>query len=143
MHRQGLACCARVAFGSSLRPRRRSCCAIGEPDVSFELHDGYSEEVGGESIRVVFPGAGHTSDNVVTWFPASGILFGGCMIKGGPDLGYLGDADLESYPAAAARVEALGARVVVSGHGDRFDAEQVAHTRALAEAARAAAHAAD
>lgn len=110
---------------------------IGEPDVLFEPSEGYSEQVGGETIRVVFPGAAHTSDNVVTFFPETGILFGGCMIKGGADLGYLGDADLESYPAAAARVEALGARVVIAGHGDRFDAEQVAHTRALAEAARA------
>jgi len=39
---------------------------------------------------------------------------------------------------AAARVEALGARVVIAGHGDRFDPEQVPHTRELAEAARAA-----
>lgn len=116
---------------------------IGVPDVLFEPGDGYSEEVGGETVRVVFPGAAHTADNVVTFFPATGILFGGCMIKGGADLGYLGDADIESYAGSAARVEALGARVVIAGHGDRFDAQQVAHTRTLAEAARAAAHTAD
>ena len=42
------------------------------------------------------------------------------------------DADLAHYPAAVDRLSALGARIVVSGHGDRTDPDQLANTRALA-----------
>ena len=105
---------------------------VAAPDVLFAPADGYAARIGGTEVRVVFPGHAHAPDNVVTWFPASGVLFGGCLVKGGPDLGYLGDANVPTYPAAVDRLLALRPRVVVPGHGARTDPEQLAHTRALA-----------
>jgi hypothetical protein len=37
---------------------------------------------------VFFPGAAHSADNVVVYFPKKRLLFGGCMIKP-KELGYL------------------------------------------------------
>ena len=104
---------------------------LGEPDVLFDPAQGYTERVDELEVRVVFPGAAHTPDNVVTLFTERALLFGGCMIKGGDSLGYLGDAVLADYPASAARVGELGASVVVPGHGERLDAAQIEHTREL------------
>ena len=91
----------------------------------------HSLTVGGSEIRVVFPGPAHAPDNVVTYFAESRVLFGGCMVKGGNSLGFLGDADLASWPQAIDRLKALGAKVVVPGHGDRMDADQLENTQRL------------
>jgi hypothetical protein len=53
----------------------------------------------------------------VVYFPTRGILFGGCMIKGGHTIGNTADADLGHWEAAVQSVEGLGARVVVPGPG--------------------------
>ena len=55
--------------------------------------------VGGTQVRVIYPGAAHAPDNIVTFFPESGVLFGGCLVKSGDDLGNLGDADSRELPA--------------------------------------------
>lgn len=91
-------------------------------------------EVGGTPVVVLFPGAAHAPGNVVTWFPQFGLLFGGCLVKGGKSLGYLGDANLTSYPAAVDRLIALSPKIVVSGHGSRLDPGQLENTRRLLDA---------
>jgi len=72
-------------------------------------------------FEAFYPGPGHASDNIVIAFPGAGILFGGCLIKSAEakDLGFTGDADLASWPAAVGRVaEKYGqSTVVVPGHG--------------------------
>ena len=52
------------------------------------------------------PGAGHAADNIVVWFPAAHILFGGCLVKSeaAMDLGNTADADLTSWPRAVKAV---------------------------------------
>jgi metallo-beta-lactamase class B len=109
---------------------------IPPPDRTFHPASGYVTRVGGTGVEVIFPGAAHSPDNVVTWFPEARLLFGGCMIKGGDSLGYLGDADLASYAGAVERLITLAPRIVVPGHGDRTDPGQLEHTRDLARAAR-------
>ncbi len=95
-------------------------------------------EFGTEQVRLLHPGAAHSPDNIVVFFPRRGVLFGGCMIKGGASLGNLTDADLQSWPAAIGRLQALSPRVVVPGHDERLDPGQLDNTlRLLAqEAAR-------
>lgn len=105
----------------------------GEPDVVFDPTKGFEKTIGGTKIEVIFPGAAHASDNVVTWIEDAGVMFGGCLVKGGDSLGYLGDADLESYPKAVERLEALEPKIVIPGHGRRTDPEQLANTRKLLE----------
>jgi metallo-beta-lactamase class B len=77
---------------------------------------------------VIFPGAGHAPDNAVTWFSDSGVMFGGCMVKGGDDLGFVGDVDRTSWPDAMRRLIALAPKLVVPGHGSRLDPEQLTRT---------------
>jgi glyoxylase-like metal-dependent hydrolase (beta-lactamase superfamily II) len=78
---------------------------------------GHRFDLGGEEVRVIFPGPGHSPDNLVVWFPARRLLFGGCLIKGARAIGFTGHADLDRWPAAIDRLRPLGPRVVVPGHG--------------------------
>lgn len=107
---------------------------LAQPDRTFSAADGWSETVGGTRVEVLFPGRGHSPDNVVTWFPDAGVLFGGCMVKGGDDLGWLGDADTQAWPAANSALIDLGARVVVPGHGERTDPGSLDNTGRLLDA---------
>jgi glyoxylase-like metal-dependent hydrolase (beta-lactamase superfamily II) len=107
-----------------------------QPNETFRPGDGHSVRIGGTAVQVIFPGAAHSPDNVVTWFPETRILFGGCMVKGGDSLGYLGDADLETYPAAVQALRELSPRIVVPGHGDRTDVAQLDNTLRLVELER-------
>ncbi len=107
------------------------CFRVAAPQATFPLVEGFRTTVGGADVRIVFPGHGHAPDNVVTWFPESGVMFGGCMVKGGDNLGYLGDANRETWPAAMQALLALAPKVVVPGHGARTDPEQLSHTAKL------------
>ena len=104
------------------------------PPSTFTLAQGERIDIGGMPVEVRFPGPAHSPDNVVTWFPDRRLLFGGCMVKGGDDLGNLGDADVPAYPTAIKVLQALEPAVVVPGHGDRIDPEQLAHTLRLLQA---------
>jgi len=104
-----------------------------------------SLELVGERVATFFPGAGHTSDNIVVWFPARGLLFGGCFVKSAraPDLGNVADADIASWRTSIQRVieRYPAARTVVPGHGDPGGLELLIHTRDLIDAALAKASA--
>jgi metallo-beta-lactamase class B len=72
-------------------------------------------------FEAYYPGAGHAADNIVVWFPAPRILFGGCLVKSeaATDLGNTADADLVSWPRAVKAVldRYPTAALVVPGHG--------------------------
>ncbi len=104
---------------------------------SFDEHAGLSFQLGGEEVRVVYPGPAHTADNVVVFFPARGVLFGGCMIKGSPTVGFIGHADLERWESSVEVVRALGARIVIPGHGPVGGAELFDLTTSVVRRARA------
>ena len=106
-------------------------------EFTFEAAAGLSLAFGGERVEVSFPGAAHSQDNVVVSVPSRGLLFGGCMLKLGDSLGYLGDASVETWGAALTKLEALGATVVVPGHGAPGGPEIIANTQRLVRAARA------
>ena len=77
--------------------------------------------VGMGGFELFYPGAGHTRDNVVAWFPEQRVLFGGCLIKSdtATTVGNVADADVPSWPRAVARVRERypATRIVVPGHG--------------------------
>ncbi len=81
---------------------------------------------------VFYPGAGHSKDNVVVFFPAAGVLFGGCLVKSedASGMGNLADADLQSWPKAVAAVAARypEAKVVIPGHGAMAGRKALQHT---------------
>ncbi|MET0397304.1 MAG: subclass B1 metallo-beta-lactamase [Longimicrobiaceae bacterium] len=74
-----------------------------------------------EGAEVFFPGAGHTPDNVVVYFPRQRVLFGGCLVKAdtATTVGNVADADVPGWPGALARVRQRypAMATVVPGHG--------------------------
>lgn len=89
------------------------------PDHSIELPSVPASI--GKGAMILFPGAGHTKDNVVVYFPKDRVLFGGCFIKAGnaTGLGNITDADLRAWPDSIKRMQAAfpEADVVIPGHG--------------------------
>ena len=82
----------------------------------------------------VYPGPGHTRDNVVGYVPREEVLFGGCLIKSmGAAKGNLADADTARWAATVARVVEQFPRVrhVVPGHGAAGGAELLKYTEDL------------
>lgn len=91
--------------------------------------------IGQEPIRCFFPGAGHTSDNIVVWLPDHQVLFGGCLVKSVAvfGMGNLADANVTAWAGSMRKLisEFGTARIVVPGHEDLSDAKALDHTLQL------------
>jgi metallo-beta-lactamase class B len=89
-------------------------------------------------VELFYPGAGHTRDNITVWHPASGTLFGGCLLRATTDkgVGSRGDADMAAYPATLERLAARypERRFTVPGHGT-IAGDSLGWTRARVAAA--------
>lgn len=85
-------------------------------------------------FELYFPGGGHAPDNIVVYFPAQRVVFGGCLVKSvtSKDLGNLADAVMAEYPASIERVarQYPERRIVVPGHGT-ITGDGLAHTLKL------------
>ncbi|MGB6228928.1 MAG: subclass B1 metallo-beta-lactamase [Litorimonas sp.] len=72
-------------------------------------------------VEIAYPGPGHAPDNLVAWLPDSGILYGGCAVRGAgvTHLGNTADADLPTWRDSLAWMKATypEAKTVVPGHG--------------------------
>lgn len=96
---------------------------------TFPAQDGLKLTFGGESLHVIYPGPGHSPDNVVVYFPSRRVLFGGDLIRAAnAGVGYQGDANLASWPASLRLIAALDFDEVVPGHGEPGGRELIAHT---------------
>lgn len=91
-----------------------------------EVLPGLERPMEGEPVRAgavefFYPGAGHTRDNIVAWFPRQRVLFGGCLIKAdtATTIGNVADADVGNWHDAVRRVRDAfpGPSAVVPGHG--------------------------
>lgn len=113
---------------------------IEAPTHTFDPATGLTFNFGGEDVVVRFPGAAHSPDNVVTYFPSRHLLAGGCMIKAGDSIGNLRDANLSSWPSAIdyIRTHFAGVQIVVPGHGAVGGRELLDNTERLATAANLA-----
>jgi len=91
--------------------------------------------VDGLQVHTYYPGAGHSRDNIVVWFPAQRVLFGGCFIKSteAADLGNVADADLQAWPLSVKKVQVRFPQPqwVVPGHQSWADGHGLAHTLKL------------
>lgn len=126
------------AMGSPLRARMERMQIVPALH-TFKAQEGLTLTFGGESVQVFYPGAAHSPDNVVVYFPAQALLFGGCMIRAASaKLGYTGDADVENWAAAARSIEPFAPRIIIPGHGDPGGIELLQHTIDLAQAAQGA-----
>ncbi|RPD43694.1 subclass B1 metallo-beta-lactamase [Paracnuella aquatica] len=91
-------------------------------------------KVGSANIVAKFFGEGHTADNIVGYFPADRVLFGGCLIKElNAGKGYLGDAKVERWSNTVQKVKAAypDVRIVVPGHGNYGNSELLDFTMQL------------
>lgn len=87
---------------------------------TFKELDGKTFNFAEEKVQLIWPGPARTKDNVVVYFPKRKILFGGCMIKAGNNIGYLGDAVIESWESSAQKLLSLEVDLVIPGHGKKF-----------------------
>ena len=89
-------------------------------------------------FELFHPGPGHAPDNLVVWFPAQRVLFGGCLVKAdtATTVGNVADADVDAWPGTVARVRAryAAAAIVVPGHGAVSTPAALTATEALIRA---------
>lgn len=99
------------------------------PENSFK--DKLILKIGGKHITAKYFGEGHTKDNVVGYFPAEGVMFGGCLIKElDAGKGYLGDSNVNEWSNTVKKIkkEYPKVRVVIPGHGDRGNKDLLDYT---------------
>lgn len=90
--------------------------------------------VGKEKVTLWYYGAGHTKDNIVAYFAADKVLFGGCLIKEtNADKGFLGDADTTAWSGTVQKVKAAypDVQLVIPGHGQWGGKELLDYTMKL------------
>lgn len=92
----------------------------GKATSTFEIELGKIYKFGNEKFVVEYFGEGHTSDNVVIWFPKYKVLNGGCLIKGADavNLGYTGEANVAEWPKTVQKLVAKHPTIkqVIPGH---------------------------
>lgn len=92
----------------------------GKATSKFEIELGKTYKFGTEKFVVEYFGEGHTSDNVVVWFPKYKVLNGGCLIKGADavNLGYIGEANVAEWPKTVQKLVAKHPKIkqVIPGH---------------------------
>ena len=113
------------------RQTARLCEADGKvaPQATFGRRQ--SLPFGDGLIINYHPGAGHSSDNIVSYLPEEGVLFGGCMIKSlQSGKGNLGDASVKRWPRSVRRVQRQFPELewVVPGHGRAGDGALLDYT---------------
>lgn len=104
----------------------------GEKRADYLIQSDTNFNFGNYSFQTYYPGVGHTSDNIVLWFPNQKILYGGCFIKStdAVDLGNLNDADPKSWrmSAIALRKKFPHPRYIIPGHYGWQNTNSLNHT---------------
>ena len=93
-------------------------------------------ELGNEKVYALYFGEGHTTDNVVGYFPGDKAVFGGCLIKeAGASKGNLEDANLAAWPATVRKVKQAypDVQIIIPGHGKSGGTELFDYTIKLFE----------
>ena len=128
VHRRGI-----PSIGLAATARLSAHQKTEGPRELFDPH--LSLERFGVAGEVVFPGVGHSPDNVVVWLAAPRVLFGGCLIKSldSVTLGQVADSDPGAWPDTIAerRRRYPAPALVVPGHGAPGDTYLLDHPLAL------------
>lgn len=106
-----------------------------ERTAEFLFEDDTLFTLGKYTFEAYYGGEGHTSDNIVLWFPGERILYGGCLIKSteATDLGYIKESNLEIWPETLRNIrKKFGKpRFVIPGHLDYLNVKSPEHTLSL------------
>jgi cyclase len=84
------------------------------PDVTFT--GGLTLHVGDRPVELIHVGPAHTTNDVVAWLPADGVLFAGDVLMPGCTP-FILMGSLAGSLRAVERLRALGAHTIVCGHG--------------------------
>ena len=114
------------------------CKQHKEPQAQYYfLHD-TTFTVGGYAFKTFYPGEGHSSDNIVVWFGAYRILYGGCLVKSeeNTSIGNLSDANIKEWPLTIKKLmkEFPNPEYVIPGHMSWTGKGQLPHTLKLIHA---------
>ena len=74
-------------------------------------------DLGGVSVDIWHPGAGHTSGDTIAWVEDEKVLFSGDLVEYQAGV-YAGDAHLAQWPATLEALRALKAEAIVPGRGE-------------------------
>jgi glyoxylase-like metal-dependent hydrolase (beta-lactamase superfamily II) len=90
--------------------------------------------------ELFYPGPGHTSDNIVAYFPQQKVLYGGCFVKStdASTMGYIKEASLSEWPTSVKRVQKTypHIKIAVPGHGT-IKGDGLQHTLTMLKKANA------
>ena len=78
---------------------------------------GISLDLGGVTVDIWHPGAGHTRGDTIAWVASEKVLFSGDLVEYEAGV-YTGDAHLEEWPATLEALRGLGAEAIVPGRGE-------------------------
>jgi cyclase len=88
----------------------------------------WSVDLGGVTVEALHVGPGHTPGDLAVLVPSEGVVASGDLLTAGYHFNYE-DAAPEGLSAALDRLETLGARHLVPGHGDAGGPELIAAQR--------------
>lgn len=97
----------------------------------YGIATSFEHWIGDQRMLSFFVGEGHTTDNIVGYFPTDKVLFGGCLIKAiGSGKGNLEDANPEAWSQTVEDLKALTseAEIVIPGHGKVGNLELLEYT---------------
>jgi metallo-beta-lactamase class B len=101
----------------------------------FILYQDTVFHLGRDSFITWYPGPGHTTDNIVIWFPRQKVLYGGCLVKSVSDtsLGNLEDANVKEWASSLHRLQKRfpHPRYIIVGHNSWKDKQSILHTLKL------------
>jgi metallo-beta-lactamase class B len=104
----------------------------GFPVPKTGFHKELKLQIGDSDVICYYPGGGHTRDNIVVWFPADKLLFGGCLVKEkrSQSKGNTKDAVLEDWAQSVLNVKKRfpEAQIVIPGHGQPGGLDLLDHT---------------
>lgn len=90
-----------------------------EPDAvrpTMSFASSMSVNLGGQDVRIMHLGRGHTMGDIVVWVANTGVLFAGDLVVRGV-APYCGDAHLTDWPRALGRIGAFRPETLVPGCG--------------------------
>lgn len=116
----------------STRATYNLCAENNMPQSEFTFTGDTTFQIGNTTFETYFPGAGHTTDNIVVYFPKDRVLVGGCFIKSvdATDLGNLSDANRGMWPIAVRNLKKKyrKVKIVVPGHSKVDGKKALNHT---------------
>lgn len=96
------------------------CRENNHPQAQYTFEGDTTFTISNTIIETYYPGAGHSSDNIVVYFPKDKLLVGGCFVKSAEaqDLGNLSDANTGMWPIAAKNLikKYPNVKTVIPGH---------------------------